>query len=102
MLNRRFTPFLYLSVIDQAMSSVLVQETGKAHRPVYIVSKEFKGAETRYQKIERLALEAVINVRKLIHYVHGRRVMLKTTYPNRLEKPILARNTCFGHAHYHI
>lgn len=34
---------LYLSVIEGAMSSVLVQKIDKADRPVYFVSKLFKG-----------------------------------------------------------
>lgn len=38
------TLYLYLHVTDQALSSVIVQETDKVERPVYFV----KGSEARY------------------------------------------------------
>lgn len=48
-LLRKESPLLlYISVIDQAMSLVLVQETDKVERLMYFVSKVFRGAETRY------------------------------------------------------
>lgn len=62
---------IYLSVTDRAMSSVLIQEIDKAEKPVYFVNKVFRGAEARYQKIEKLALSVVIVERKLRPYFQG-------------------------------
>lgn len=39
---------IYLSVTNQAMSFVLLQEINKVERPVYFMSKVFKGIEVRY------------------------------------------------------
>lgn len=51
--------YLYLSIIDNIMIFVLVQELNEIERPFYIVSKVFKGFKLRYQKIERLMLTIV-------------------------------------------
>lgn len=53
----------YLSVTGQPMSSVLVHETYKVERLVYFLIKVFKGAETRYQNIDKLALVIVVAMR---------------------------------------
>lgn len=65
------------------MNPVPVQETHKAERQVYFVSKVFKGIEVRYKKIERLVLTVMVTGRKLIPYIQGHRVMIKTYYPIR-------------------
>jgi hypothetical protein len=59
---------------------------------VYFVSKILKGAETRYQKIEKLALAVVSTARQLRHYFQGYHVIIKTDYPIKqvLRKPDLA------------
>lgn len=54
------TLYLYLSATDQAVSAVLVQESGKDQKPIYFVSKVLHSAETRYQKIEKLGLALVV------------------------------------------
>lgn len=41
--------FLYLAISDNAMSSVLVEDSETSEKPVYFVSRVFKGAELRYQ-----------------------------------------------------
>jgi hypothetical protein len=58
---------------------------------VYFVSKILKGAETRYQKIEKLALAVVSTARQLRHYFQGYHVIIKTDYPIKqvLRKPDL-------------
>jgi len=84
---------LYLSVSDNAMSSVLTEDSEEGERPVYFVSKVFKGAELRYQKIERLALAIITTARKLRPYFQSHKIMVKTNYPVKqvLSKPDLAR-----------
>src|ERR1051325_10307850 len=83
---------LYLAVTDGAVSSVLVQDTEEGERPVYFVSKVLKGAEIRYQKIEKLALALVTTARKLRHYFLGHPVQVKTNFPLKqvFKKPDLA------------
>ncbi|GAU22916.1 hypothetical protein TSUD_326890 [Trifolium subterraneum] len=50
------TLHLYLAVSGKALSSAPVQEVGGEEKPIYSVSRTLRGAETRYQKIERLCL----------------------------------------------
>jgi hypothetical protein len=68
--------FLYLSISDNAMSSVLVQDSLEGEKPIYFVSKVFKGTELRYQKIERLALAVVTTARMLRLYFQGHGIVL--------------------------
>lgn len=60
--------YLYLSIIDLALSSILVKETYNVEKFVYFVSKVLKGVEARYQKIERFMLAVVVTSRKLKPY----------------------------------
>lgn len=55
--------YLYLSIIDQKMNYVIVQEINKVDHPVYYISKLFKDVEAQYQNIMRLALEFLITAR---------------------------------------
>jgi len=82
---------LYLSVSDNAMSSVLTEDSEEGERPVYFISKVFKGVELRYQKIERLDLAIITTARKLHPYFQSHRIILKTNYPVNqvLSKPDL-------------
>jgi hypothetical protein len=74
------------------MSSALVQEVEGEEKPVYFVSKILKGAETRYQKIEKLALAVVSTARRLRQYFQVHQIIIKTDYPIKqvLRKPDLA------------
>lgn len=47
-LRERSLMFFYLLVSDHAINLVLVKEIDKTERPMYFLSKVFKGAETRY------------------------------------------------------
>jgi hypothetical protein len=42
------TLYLYLAVSDKALSSALVQEIKGEEKPIYFVSRTFKGAEAKY------------------------------------------------------
>ncbi|GAU38036.1 hypothetical protein TSUD_274380 [Trifolium subterraneum] len=86
------TLYLYLAVSERALSSALVQEIEGEEKPIYFVSRSLRGAETRYQKIERLSLAVVITTRKLRQYFQIHQVVVKTDYPikNVLRMPDLA------------
>lgn len=74
-------PFLiYLSVTERATSSVLVQEINKTKKLVYFISKVFKGAKTRYHKIEKLTLAIFTTTIKLWPYFQGHVILVKTNY----------------------
>ncbi|RDY09027.1 Retrovirus-related Pol polyprotein from transposon 17.6, partial [Mucuna pruriens] len=60
--------YLYISVSDDAISSVLIQEERGEQRPVYFTSKVLQGIERRYQKIEKAALAVVVASRRLRPY----------------------------------
>jgi hypothetical protein len=53
-LEKGNTLYLYLAVSDKALSSALVQEIKEDEKPIYFVSRTFKGAVAKYQKIEKL------------------------------------------------
>ncbi|GAU31520.1 hypothetical protein TSUD_332960 [Trifolium subterraneum] len=83
---------LYLAVSENAMSSALVQEINGEERPIYFVSRTFRGAETRYQKIERLSLAVIFTARRLRQYFQSHKIVVKTDFPIKqvLKKPDLA------------
>jgi len=73
------------------MSSVLTEDLEEGERPVYFVSKVFKGAELRYQKIERLDLAIITTARKLRPYFQSHKIIVKINYPVKqvLREPYL-------------
>lgn len=74
------------------MSTVLVEESEVGEKPIYYVSRVFKGAKLPYQKIECLALAVVTTARKLRPYFQSHKIVVKSNYPIRqvLGKPDLA------------
>jgi hypothetical protein len=84
---------LYLAISKNAMSTVLVEDSDTGEKPIYFVSKVFKGAKLRYQKLERLVIAIVTTVRKLRPYFQSHKIVIKSNYPIKqvLRKPDLAR-----------
>ncbi|XP_072052109.1 uncharacterized protein [Arachis hypogaea] len=84
--------YLYLSVSNHAISSVLVTETGKKQNPVYFISRVLQPTETRYPKIEQLALALITTARRLRHYFQSHTIIVRTDQPLRqiLTRPELA------------
>jgi len=72
--------FLYLSISNNAMSSMLVQDSNTGDKPIYFISKVFRHVELRYQKIELLALAVVITAMKLRPYFQSHRIVVKSNY----------------------
>ena len=72
------TLYLYLAVSDKALSSALVQEIKGEEKPIYFVSRTFKGAEAKYQKIEKLSLAVIATARKLRQYFQSHKIVVKT------------------------
>ncbi|XP_077226244.1 uncharacterized protein LOC143859415 [Tasmannia lanceolata] len=69
--------YLYLAVGSAAVSSVLVQQEGKAEQPIYYVSRVLHDAEIRYQEIEKFAFAVVISVRKLRPYFQAHPIIIQ-------------------------
>ena len=51
--------YLYIAVSQAAVSAVLVKEEGGSQRPIYFISRAFRGAEERYPRIEKLAFALI-------------------------------------------
>ncbi|RDY14220.1 pol, partial [Mucuna pruriens] len=83
---------LYLSASEKAISSVLIQEREEEQRPVYFVSKVLQDPETRYSKMDKMALALVTTSRRLRPYFQNFEIIVKTDLPIRqvLGKPDLA------------
>ncbi|KAK0570777.1 hypothetical protein LWI29_006363 [Acer saccharum] len=77
---------------DDSVSAVLVREEGRSQHPVYYVSKTLLDAETRYSRLEKLALALVMAARKLRPYFQCHSIKVLTAYPlkNILHKPELS------------
>ena len=82
--------FLYLAVTPHAVSLALIREEQKIQKPVYYTSKALRGAEGRYQLIEKLAFALITTSRKLRHYFEAHVINVMTNHPlkkamNKLE-----------------
>ena len=73
--------FIYLSVTEKALSSVLIKEEKKQRKPVYYISKALQGVEVKYQKIEKLAFALIVSARRLRPYFQGHRIIVMTKHP---------------------
>ena len=60
--------YLYIAVSQATISSTLVREEEGVQRPVYFISRAFRGVEERYLRMEKLAFALVTVVRKLKSY----------------------------------
>ncbi|KAK3038390.1 hypothetical protein RJ639_030290 [Escallonia herrerae] len=73
--------FLYLSISEVAVSTVLIREEEGKQRPVYYISKVLQDVETRYPRIDKVALALVISARKLRPYFQSHTVVVLTDQP---------------------
>ena len=51
--------YLYLAISQAIVSAALVREEDGSQRPVYFISRAFRGAEERYPQMEKLAFPLV-------------------------------------------
>ncbi|KAK3001138.1 hypothetical protein RJ639_021971 [Escallonia herrerae] len=75
--------FLYLSVTEAAVSAVLVREGDGVQKPIYYVSKVLQDVETRYPKIDRIALALITSARRLRLYFQSYSLIVLTDQPLR-------------------
>ncbi|XP_068461731.1 uncharacterized protein [Phaseolus vulgaris] len=82
---------VYLATSAEAIGAALIQETPE-QKPIYFVSSSLQSAETRYPKIEKVALTLVYTARRLRPYFQNHQIIVRTDYPisKILRKPELA------------
>lgn len=73
------TLYLYLSILDQVVASVLIKE-GNNQQPIYFVSKVLHEVEMRYSHIEKVTFALVIAARKLRAYFESHPIVVYTNY----------------------
>ena len=73
--------YLYIAVSQATISAALVREEEGTQRPVYFVSRAFRGAEERYSLMEKLAFALVTAARKLKSYFQAHTIIVLTDQP---------------------
>ena len=76
--NPREELYLYLAVSQVAVSMALIREEDRSRRPVYFISRAFRGAEVRYPQMEKLAFALVTAARKLKPYFQAHIIIVLT------------------------
>ena len=74
--RRRTIPLLAVS--QAAINAALVRDEGGSQRPVYFISRAFRGAEERYPRMEKLAFALIIAARKLKPYFQAHTIVVLT------------------------
>ena len=75
--------YLYLAVSQAAVSAALVREEDGFQRPVYFISRVFRGGEERYPQMEKLAFALITTARKLKLYFQAHTIVVLTDKPLR-------------------
>ena len=70
--------YLYIAVSQVVVSVALVREEERTQRPVYFVSRTFRGTEERYPRMEKLAFTLVTSARKLKPYFQAHTIVVLT------------------------
>ena len=73
--------YLYITVLQAVVSAALVRDEGGSQRPVYFISRAFRGAEERYPRMEKLAFALVMATRKLKPYFQAHTIIVLTNQP---------------------
>ncbi|KAK3002494.1 hypothetical protein RJ639_022573 [Escallonia herrerae] len=75
--------FRYLSVTEVAVSAVLVTEEDRVQKPIYYVNNVLHDVETRYPKINKIALALIISAKRLRLYFQSHTIVILTDQPLR-------------------
>ena len=68
-------------VSQAAVNAVLVRKEVGSQRPVYFISRAFRGAEERYPRMEKLAFALVTAAQKLKPYFQAHTIIVLTNQP---------------------
>ena len=70
--------YLYIAVSQAAVSAALVRDEGGSQRPVYFISRAFRGAEERYLRMKKSAFALITVARKLKPYFQAHTIIVLT------------------------
>ena len=73
--------YLYIAVSQAVVSTALVRDEGGSQRPVYFISRAFRGAEERDPQMEKLAFALITATRKLKPYFQAHTIVVLTDQP---------------------
>ena len=73
--------YLYIAVSQVAVSATLVREEERTQRPIYFVSRAFRGVEEKYPRMEKLAFALVTVARKLKPYSQTHTIVVLMDQP---------------------
>ena len=73
--------YIYIVVSQAAVSAALVRDEGGSQRPVYFISRAFRGAEERYPRMEKLAFALITAAQKLKPYFQAHTIVVLTDQP---------------------
>ncbi|KAK3031150.1 hypothetical protein RJ639_035148 [Escallonia herrerae] len=68
---------------EVAVSTVLIREEDGVQKPIYYISKVLQDVETRYPKIDKIALALIISARRLRPYFQSHTIIVLTDQPLR-------------------
>ncbi|KAK3013410.1 hypothetical protein RJ639_008269 [Escallonia herrerae] len=74
---------IYLSITEIVVSVVLIREEDGVQKPIYYISKVLQDVETRYPKIDKIALALIILARRLRPYFQSHTIVVLTDQPLR-------------------
>ena len=75
--------YLYLVILQAAVSVALVREEDGCQKPVYFISRAFQGAKERYPQMEKLAFVLVTAAQKLKPYFQAHTIIVLIDQPLR-------------------
>ncbi|XP_012834226.1 PREDICTED: uncharacterized protein LOC105955073 [Erythranthe guttata] len=81
--ERSETLFVYLSVGDEAVSSVMFKEVNSRQLPIYYISRILTSSETKYSEVEKIAYALVLTTRRLRPYFLSHTIVIRTSLPLR-------------------
>ncbi|XP_012833996.1 PREDICTED: uncharacterized protein LOC105954857 [Erythranthe guttata] len=77
------TLFVYLSVGDESISSVLFKEVSGQQLPIYYINKILTTSEIRYSEVEKIAYALVLTTRRIRPYFLSHTMVIRTSLPLR-------------------
>lgn len=77
------TLYLYLAVVEEAISATLVRENTEGQKPVYFISKALQGLELRYQRVKKMVLALIIVARRLRPNFLSHQIVVRIDQPLR-------------------
>ena len=75
--------YLYLEILQAAVSATLIREEDGCQKLVYFISRAFQGAKEKYPQMEKLAFAFVTAARKPKPYFQAHTIVVLTDQPLR-------------------